>query len=97
MLRILAVDDWPDSTTSLQSILQEWGYEARVATDGATALTIANSFHPDVVILDLAMPGMHGYEVVKRLRQLDLQKASHHYPFGLLHSRRCTPLAGSRL
>lgn len=74
MLRVLAVDDRTDSNTILRLLLQTWGYEALVAVDGPTALKIADSFQPDVLILDIAMPGMHGYEVAKRLRQVDPHK-----------------------
>ena len=74
MLRILVVDDWPDSITSLQLLLQQWGYEARVAADGPTALEMNHRFKPDVMILDIDMPGMDGHEVAQRLRQLDPHK-----------------------
>jgi two-component system CheB/CheR fusion protein len=74
MLRILVVDDWPDSIMSLQLLLQQWGYEARVAADGPTALEMNDRFKPDVMILDIDMPGMDGYEVAQRLRQLDPEK-----------------------
>jgi CheY-like chemotaxis protein len=69
MLRILVVDDCPDSATTLQMLLQGWGYEAHVATDGPTALDLADIHQPDVVILDLGLPGMDGYEVARRLRR----------------------------
>ncbi len=74
MLRVLVVDDYADSAISLQWLLQAWGYEAHIATDGPTALQIAESYRPDVVILDLAMPEMDGFEVAKRLRLLDPHK-----------------------
>jgi CheY-like chemotaxis protein len=67
MLRVLVVDDCPDTVTSLQLLLRSWGHEARVATDGLTALDLADAFRPDVVVLDIALPGMDGYEVAKRL------------------------------
>ncbi len=85
MLRVLVVDDWPDSITTLHWLLRDWGHEARVAADGATALKMADSFRLDVVILDIAMPGMNGYEVAKRLRQLDPHK-----PLIIAHSGYCT-------
>jgi CheY-like chemotaxis protein len=85
MLRVVVVDDLSDSTTSLQWLLKKWGHDARVANDGPTTLKMADSFQPDVVILDLAMPGMDGYEVAKRLRQIDAQK-----PIIIAHSGYCT-------
>lgn len=74
MLRILVVDDCLDTDKCWQLLLQSWGHETRVAVNGSTALDIADNFHPDVVILDLAMPGMDGYEVAKCLREIDQQK-----------------------
>ena len=85
MLRVLVVDDLADSTSSLRWLLQAWGHDARIAEDGAAALKMADRFQPDVVILDLAMPGMDGYEVAKRLRQIDLEK-----PIIIAHSGYCT-------
>lgn len=85
MLRVLVIDDWQDSITSLHWLLQNWGHEAHVAADGPTALVMADILQPDVVILDLAMPGMDGYEVAKRLRQLDAHK-----PIIIVHSGYCT-------
>jgi CheY-like chemotaxis protein len=69
MLRVLVVDASPDCATTLQWLLQSWGHEAVVATDGPTALELADSFRPDMVILDIALPGMDGYELAKRLRK----------------------------
>ncbi len=43
--------------------------EVRVAYDGLTALEVAKTFHPDVVLLDLGMPGLSGYEVARHIRQ----------------------------
>ena len=67
-LRVLVVDDYPDTRRSLRMLLTSWGHEAREATDGAAALSTAESFHPDVVLLDLALPGTDGYQVAKSLR-----------------------------
>jgi two-component system CheB/CheR fusion protein len=50
-------------------VLATWGHEAREAADGDEALYLAAEFRPDVVFLDLAMPGMTGLEVAQRLRQ----------------------------
>jgi CheY-like chemotaxis protein len=85
MLRILVVDDWPDSVLSLQLLLQSWGYETLMAVDGSQALRMAAVLEPDVVILDIGLPGMDGYEVAKRLRQRDPQK-----PIIIAHSGYCT-------
>jgi CheY-like chemotaxis protein len=85
MLRVLVVDDWPDTIPTLQLLLQTWGYETCVASDGLTALTIAEDFKPDVVILDLGLPGMDGFEVAKRLRQNDRER-----PLIIVLSGYCT-------
>jgi two-component system, sensor histidine kinase len=69
-LRILVVDDYPDTRRSLRLLLTSWGHEAREATDGADALRVAEGFRPDVVLLDLALPGADGYEVARSLREL---------------------------
>jgi signal transduction histidine kinase/CheY-like chemotaxis protein len=68
-LRILVVDDVIDAATSLALLLRLWGHEARTAHDGCTALEVARAFRPEVVLLDLALPGgLSGYEVARRLR-----------------------------
>lgn len=69
-LQILVVDDNRDAAESLALILQMDGHVARVAHDGPRALELARQLHPHVVILDIGMPGMDGYEVARRLREL---------------------------
>jgi signal transduction histidine kinase/DNA-binding response OmpR family regulator len=66
--RILVVDDNRDAAESLGLILQSLGAEVRVARDGAEALETFGSYHPAVVLLDIGMPGMDGYEVARRIR-----------------------------
>jgi CheY-like chemotaxis protein len=68
-LRVLAVDDCPDTRASLSCLFRLWGYESRVAGDGASALELDDSFRPDVVLLDVGLPGMNGHEVARRLRR----------------------------
>jgi DNA-binding response OmpR family regulator len=63
------VDDNRDGADSLLLILQAYGLEPRVAYDGESGLRLARSFRPDVVLLDLGMPGLDGYEVARRLRR----------------------------
>lgn len=67
--RILVVDDNRDAADSLAVILPWIGHEVRVAYDGRSALEAAQEFVPDTVLLDIAMPGMNGYEVAQRLRR----------------------------
>jgi CheY-like chemotaxis protein len=68
--RILVADDNVDAATTLAALLEMHGHELRVAHDGLQGLQIAEQFHPEVVFLDIGMPGMTGYEVARRLRQI---------------------------
>lgn len=67
--KILAVDDSAISLKLLTSTLAQAGYEAISATNGTDALKLADEAHPDMVILDVMMPDMDGYEVCRRLRR----------------------------
>jgi CheY-like chemotaxis protein len=69
-LRILVVDDCPDSRSTLCLLLGLWGYECSEARDGRTALLLASLFRPDVVLLDIHLPGMDPGEVGRRLREV---------------------------
>ena len=66
--RILIVDDNADAAATLNVLLSSLGYETCVATTGIEALNQAPGFKPDVVLLDIGLPGMDGYEVARRLR-----------------------------
>jgi two-component system, sensor histidine kinase and response regulator len=66
---ILAVDDTPDNLLLLEAILSEEGYDIRVAEDGAGALQMIEESPPDLILLDVMMPGMNGYEVTDRVRK----------------------------
>jgi signal transduction histidine kinase len=68
--RILVVDDNRDSAHSLATLLRLFGNEVQAAHDGASALAAAERFRPEVAILDIGLPGMDGYELARRLRQL---------------------------
>jgi len=67
-LRVLVVDDHVDGATSMCRLLRVLGHEAHQANDGVEGLTAAEELHPDVVLLDIAMPKLNGYEVARRLR-----------------------------
>src|SRR6478609_1708057 len=69
-LYILVIDDMPDAADSLAALLPYWGYEVRVCYEGATAVESIRRRKPDVVILDLAMPRMDGFELLARMRAL---------------------------
>jgi CheY-like chemotaxis protein len=67
-LRVLVVDDWPDTAESMAVLLRLWGHDVRIAHDGPTALAVAAFYRPNVVLLDVGLPGMDGYQVARRLR-----------------------------
>jgi PAS domain S-box-containing protein len=68
--RVLVVDDNVDSAATLEMLLKSLGHEALAVNDGHAALRMAVEFRPDVVLLDIGMPGLDGYEVARRLRAL---------------------------
>ena len=72
--RILIVDDNEDAADSLAALLRISGYDARVAGSGPEALRVAAESAPDVVLLDIGLPGMDGYEVCRRLRAQGLAR-----------------------
>jgi two-component system CheB/CheR fusion protein len=67
--RVLVVDDNVDAAKTTQVFLQAQGHEVRCAFDGVSALGLAREFKPQLMLLDIAMPGMDGYEVLRRLRE----------------------------
>jgi signal transduction histidine kinase/CheY-like chemotaxis protein len=68
--RILVVDDLQASAETLMTLLEMEGFEVRIANDGMAALKVAQEFRPDVVLLDIGLPGMNGFEVANQLRSL---------------------------
>ena len=69
-LRVLIVEDNLDAAEMLQLLVSQMGHLTKVAHDGATAITSATQFAPDVVLLDIGLPVMNGYAVVRALRAL---------------------------
>jgi DNA-binding response OmpR family regulator len=69
--RVLVVDDLRDSADSLATLLEECGHAVRTAYDGEAGVAAAAAFDPDVVLLDLGMPKLNGYEACRRIRQRD--------------------------
>jgi PAS domain S-box-containing protein len=67
-LRVLVVDDNVDAARSLSLFLKRSGHEAMFAHDGVKALEAVDAFAPDVVLLDIGLPGMNGYEVARNIR-----------------------------
>jgi CheY-like chemotaxis protein len=67
--KILVVDDNRDSALSLAMMLSIMGHETRTAHDGESAVSTAESFRPEVVLLDIGLPKLNGYEVAQRIRE----------------------------
>jgi signal transduction histidine kinase/CheY-like chemotaxis protein len=67
--RVLVADDNRDAAASLAMLLEIAGHEVRTAHDGQEALALAASFRPDLLLLDIGMPRLNGYEVAERIRQ----------------------------
>jgi CheY-like chemotaxis protein len=68
-LVVLVVEDDLDTAKSTSKILEHEGYEVHIATDGAAALAAAASKQPDIILLDLGLPKVNGYQVAKSLRE----------------------------
>jgi CheY-like chemotaxis protein len=68
--RILVVDDNADAADTLSMILRMYGHEIRTTHDGASAVAEAAKFKPEIIFLDLGMPGIDGYETAGKLREL---------------------------
>jgi two-component system CheB/CheR fusion protein len=68
--RILVVDDEPDTAGALAELLGLKGHIARAVPDGASALALVQTFDPEIVLLDLGLPGMDGYQVASKLREM---------------------------
>ena len=69
-IRVLVVDDSVDAANGLAAVLSLADYEARAAYDGLSALKVATSFQPHLVLLDIEMPGMNGYAAAHEFRRL---------------------------
>ena len=75
--KILIVDDELSARTGLAKLLGREGFEVSQAGDGQSALAACASFRPDLILLDIVMPGMDGFEVCRRLKT---NPATHHIP-----------------
>jgi DNA-binding NarL/FixJ family response regulator len=70
-MRVLLVDDHELFRTGLRSLLEEQGFEVQDAADGAAAVEVCADFRPDVVLMDMNMPGMSGVEATRRVLAID--------------------------
>lgn len=67
-MKVLVVDDNHDAATTLSMLVELLGHDVRTAHDGMEALAVAAEFLPDMVLLDVGMPRMDGYETCRRMR-----------------------------
>jgi signal transduction histidine kinase len=72
--RVLLVDDDPEILEATSQLLREWGYAVDEARDGATALSLARDARPDLMLVDLMMPVMDGWTLIRRMREEELGK-----------------------
>jgi DNA-binding response OmpR family regulator len=70
-LRVLVADGYADTAWTLAAVLRSFGEDARHACDGPGALRVALEFLPDVVIMDVDLPGLSGYDVARQMRAAD--------------------------
>ena len=75
MGRVLIIDDDDDARQALGLAVESWGHEVTHAPNGPAALSILSSLKPDIVILDLGLPGMDGVEVAELIRKTDGYRA----------------------
>ena len=68
-LKVLVVEDNIDGAETLAAILRAMGHDTRIAFNGYAGLVIADEFRPDVVLLDIGLPGLDGYDVARTLRE----------------------------
>jgi len=69
-LRVLIVDDNRDGADTLGLLVEELGHQVHVTYGGTNALKVATTFRPDLILVDLVMPGMDGCDLVMRLREM---------------------------
>jgi two-component system, sensor histidine kinase len=73
-LRILVVEDHVDSAKSMAALLRMYGHHVQIALNGADALEFAHAYEPDVVLLDIGLPGMDGWTLAGHLGELPYKK-----------------------
>lgn len=84
---ILLVDDEPRVLKTLRRVLEDEGYETLTAENGETCLAIIQNRHVDLLVLDIIMPGMDGWEVLRAIRE---QPALSHLPVVILSTRKAS-------
>ena len=95
--RVLVVDDNEDNVGALAQLLRQQGHLVETAIDGEAAYDVAERFRPEVVLLDIGMPKLNGYEVCRRIRQQPWGRAMRVFAqtgWGQAEDRRKTEEAG---
>jgi len=69
--RVLVVEDNADAAEAMRMLLGEFGHQVASASNGLDAIALAKSFRPDVILLDIGLPGIDGYELARTLRALE--------------------------
>lgn len=69
MAKVLVVDDEPNIVLSLEFLMQQAGFDVETAEDGEGALTKVEQSPPDLILLDISLPGISGFDVLEQLRQ----------------------------
>jgi twitching motility two-component system response regulator PilH len=77
MAKVLIVDDSPTQIFTLKRLVEDWGHEALIAENGDQAIEMARSEQPNVILMDIVMPGMSGFQTTRKLTK-DL--ATHSIP-----------------
>lgn len=67
MAKVLIVDDSPAQIFTLKKLVEEWGHETLIAENGNEALQIARDEQPNVILMDIVMPGMSGFQTTRKL------------------------------
>jgi len=70
-VNVLVVEDVPDVALTFAGLIRAYGHRAHVAYDGETALRVAREFKPHTVFIDIGLPGMDGYQLAERLREME--------------------------
>jgi len=77
MAKVLIVDDSPAQIFTLKKLVEDWGHETLVAENGNDALEIAREQQPNVILMDIVMPGMSGFQTTRKLSK---DKSTHSIP-----------------
>ncbi len=72
-LRVLVVDDYPDAAAMTCELVRALGHTCELALDGAGALARSRELHPDLVVLDIGLPDVSGYDIARQLRETETE------------------------